>query len=63
MKKKKANMSILKALWVVLIEMLSSFKYNTIKELNKIATVTEILIPVILSQMQFDIVRFLLPRR
>lgn len=54
MKKKNVNMSILKALWIVLCEMLSTFKYNVVKELDKIAVIIEIAIPVILSQMYAD---------
>lgn len=60
MKKKNVNMSILKALWIVLCEMLSTFKYNVVKELNKIAVIIEVSIPVILSQLYADITKLII---
>lgn len=60
MKKKKANISVLKALWTVLLEMLYSFKYNVVKELDKIAVIIEIAIPVVLSQLYADITKLII---
>jgi hypothetical protein len=60
MKKKKANISVLKALWTVLLEMLYSFKYNVVKELDKIAVIIEIAIPVVLSQIYADITKLII---
>lgn len=60
MKKKNVNMSILRALWIVLCEMLYSFKYNVVKELNKIAVIIEIAIPVVLSQIYADITKLII---
>lgn len=60
MKKKKANISVLKALWTVLLEMLYSFKYNVVKELDKIAVIIEIAIPVVLSQLYVDITKLII---
>lgn len=60
MKKKKANISVLKALWTVLLEMLYSFKYNIVKELDKIAVIIEIAIPVVLSQIYADITKLII---
>lgn len=60
MKKKKANISVLKALWTVLLEMLYSFRYNVVKELDKIAVIIEIAIPVVLSQIYADITKLII---
>lgn len=60
MKKKNVNMSILRALWIVLCEMLYSFKYNVVKELDKIAVIIEIAIPVVLSQIYADITKLII---
>lgn len=60
MKKKNVNMSILRALWIVLCEMLYSFKYNVVKELDKIAVIIEIVIPVVLSQIYADITKLII---
>lgn len=60
MKKKNVNMSILKALWIVLCEMLYSFRYNVVKELDKIAVIIEVAIPVVLSQMYADITKLII---
>lgn len=60
MKKKKANISVLKALWTVLLEMLYSFKYNVVKELDKIAVIIEIAIPVVLSKMYAGITELII---
>lgn len=60
MKKKNVNISILRALWIVLCEMLYSFKYNVVKELDKIAVIIEIAIPVVLSQIYADITKLII---
>lgn len=60
MKKKKANISVIKALWTVLLEMLYSFKYNVVKELDKIAVIIEIAIPVVLSQLYADVTELII---
>ena len=60
MKKKNVNMSILRALWIVLCEMLYSFRYNVVKELDKIAVIIEIAIPVVLSQIYADITKLII---
>ena len=60
MKKKNVNMSILRALWIVLCEMLSTFRYNVVKELDKIAVIIEIAIPVVLSQIYADITKLII---
>ena len=60
MKKKNVNMSILRALWIVLCEMLYSFKYNVVKELDKIAVIIEIAIPVVLNQIYADITKLII---
>lgn len=60
MKKKNVNISVLKALWTVLLEMLYSFKYNVVKELDKIAVIIEVAIPVVLSKMYADITKLII---
>lgn len=60
MGKKKRENKVHIVLWQTIKELLSAFKYGLIEELDKVAVVIQVLIPIVIAQMDLGLVGMLL---
>lgn len=59
-KENKKGDSVHSVLWQTMKELLSAFKYGLIEELDKVAVVIQVLIPIVIAQMDLGLAGMLL---
>lgn len=59
-KENKKGDSVHSVLWQTMKELLSAFKYGLIEELDKVAVVMQVLIPIVIARMDLNLVEMLL---
>lgn len=59
-KENKKGDSVHSVLWQTMKELLSAFKYGLIEELDKVAVVMQVLIPIVIAQIDLGLVGMLL---